>query len=449
MKFFEKIPMPFVLSFSKNGTKGRVKNVLQYRKRKRITTTVLVMLLLGAVTCILSNRSVEKATEKADKVIGRVASDKSYSKGSDNVGDREGMSAIVVDQDGNIIGTRGGGEIFRLYLVYKNYLKNGENIMVTGEGETQEDSRPFRIESHAFSTCHNLREIIADPENGAWDKLEYLAEDAFTGCSEDLIVYCEKGSYLQERLEEIGITWKEYRREDWFPDNNDMTAEEAADAYMITTEDGRQEDITGDYMVMTEDGLLPGYMQCTEIMDYFMACYTHSLPSEATEIGDGLFNNWSFSSLVIQAGIERIGDNAFASSGIEEIYFGTYDRDSSLKEIGANAFAMTKISDIKLPDGLERIGERAFLGDINLTEITIPASVQEVGDDCFAASGIQKVVVLGADTTFGSRVFSNVYQKDQYAENLTIYGPKDSKIKKYAKKHGIDFIELPSEDETE
>ncbi len=41
-----------------------------------------------------------------------------------------------------------------------------------------------------------------------------IDKEAFLNCANDLTVYCPKQTKLQKRLQELGVRWKEYRKED-------------------------------------------------------------------------------------------------------------------------------------------------------------------------------------------------------------------------------------------
>lgn len=71
----------------------------------------------------------------------------------------------------------------------------------------------FKIAGGAFRNCYELKNIVI--EN--WDDEIPLSIDkeAFLNCANDLTVYCPKQTKLQKRLQELGVRWKEYRKEDW------------------------------------------------------------------------------------------------------------------------------------------------------------------------------------------------------------------------------------------
>ncbi|MCR4671705.1 MAG: leucine-rich repeat protein [Lachnospiraceae bacterium] len=86
----------------------------------------------------------------------------------------------------------------------------------------------------------------------------------------------------------------------------------------------------------------------------------------------------SLTKVVVEEGITRICDSAFASCWAEEIIL-----PSTLMSIGKSAFSQTHISAIDLPEGLKTVDARAFKSCNYLTELTFPESVVAIGEDLF------------------------------------------------------------------
>ena len=108
------------------------------------------------------------------------------------------------------------------------------------------------------------------------------------------------------------------------------------------------------------------------------------IPDSVTDIGDGCFKKWENLSTVSfgsSSQLERIGEYAFANSGLTEISI-----PDSVTDIGYGCFnrcyALTKVN-FSNRSQLERIGEHAFTYS-NLREISIPDSVTEIGYGCFS-----------------------------------------------------------------
>ena len=56
---------------------------------------------------------------------------------------------------------------------------------------------------------------------------------------------------------------------------------------------------------------------------------------------------------------------------------------SSLKQIGQNAFYNTNITTITIPEGITKIGNNCFYNCNQLTNIILPSSLKQIGDNAF------------------------------------------------------------------
>ena len=78
---------------------------------------------------------------------------------------------------------------------------------------------------------------------------------------------------------------------------------------------------------------------------------------------------------------------------------------SHVREIGDEAFEnCRKLSTLTLPDSLERIGEKAF-GYSGLEELKLPDGLQEIGEDAFYACTISSLEIPDSVESFGWYVF--------------------------------------------
>ncbi len=176
-----------------------------------------------------------------------------------------------------------------------------------------------------------------------------------------------------------------------------------------------------------------------------------TLPSTMTEIPDKMFqNNTSLKKVIVPASVTKVGSYAFSSSKIEEIYFedsangltvGTFAFYNcpnltslrlpyGLTSIGANAISKTGLETIVIPDTVTEMGgsalayndnlknvtlsksmtavpSRGFVGCESLTELTLPASIQDCGvtdtsvafNDC---TSLQNIYVADGSLYFKS-----------------------------------------------
>ena len=98
------------------------------------------------------------------------------------------------------------------------------------------------------------------------------------------------------------------------------------------------------------------------------------------------------------------------------------------------------LTSVTLPDTIERVGNYAFYGT-GVTEVTLPASVKEIGLEVFGECGaLKKITVLSPDCVFtedeeeGTTIFSGA--------DVLICGHTGSTAEAYAKAHEIRFRAL-------
>lgn len=158
----------------------------------------------------------------------------------------------------------------------------------------------------------------------------------------------------------------------------------------------------------------------------------------ATTNANGLFGmeGHSYETLTLPAKLEKIGNNAFKASGIQNVSF-----PETLKEIGNLAFQTNELTEIMLPDCVTKIGSAAFSlnpktekivlskgmteipasafmnNDSALyTELTIPNTIESIGSRAFAGNKIKKLEIPGSVKEIGSYAFNNPEGKETLEE---------------------------------
>ena len=102
------------------------------------------------------------------------------------------------------------------------------------------------------------------------------------------------------------------------------------------------------------------------------------IPNSVTYIGAGAFAEANISSVTISDHVERLGDYAFAGCGIFYIHL-----PSKLKYLGQKALMNNPVFNLELPDGLEFIGKLA-LGSTRKQHLVIPKSVKTIEEQAFS-----------------------------------------------------------------
>lgn len=149
------------------------------------------------------------------------------------------------------------------------------------------------------------------------------------------------------------------------------------------------------------------------------------LPAGLQELGEGAFMNSGASSVNIPEGITEIKANTFKSSVLQSITF-----PDTLTTIGDSAFESTFVFfSLEFPHSLKHIGSKAFKGCYKFPgNITIPNSVEYVGDYAFDYSSLKTLVVeegIAGDALAGEGIFSHCdVETVQLADSISSMGAK-------------------------
>lgn len=408
--------------------------------RKRTGARILFLLLSVMALCVTI--LLEKKLQKS--VIGKM---EQQEKEWQRV-EQEGFPCIVVDEQGNIVGTRRGELLRKVILDY-----------TAVDPDTALDYRNCQIKAGAFSACTNLKTLILPHQSAFLYTIDYIDSDAFRGCSRDLVVYCDEGCYVWTRMQELGITVKKIPEGDF---GEEVLGEEpdalkriqqkldsAQNNSILTAQEMRQ--FYGEpFFMMTESGHL-FHAICESLSNHTDYCEIY-LPREANTLA-ATFPNYIMENqpIMIPKNIVEIGDGAFFVSRLSGI---TFEEGSNLQIIDRQAFLDSAFTKVSLPEGLQEIGEEAFNTCQNLVEITIPKSVQTIGSRCFGlCSSLERVVILNPDMRFGENVFDDEIINPELSDDeidledldsnfipnnrLTIVCHPGSNAEKYAKEHGL------------
>lgn len=140
---------------------------------------------------------------------------------------------------------------------------------------------------------------------------------------------------------------------------------------------------------------------------------------DITEISAYAFWGAFVGEVEFHADIHKIGKGAFAGAGLTDSFFpGLMEKDyteltipGTIREIGDDAFQSSSLKTVDLQDGVKRIGDRAFENTIKLEHIVIPQSVEYLGVRAFNnCSALVDVEIMGTSMVIGSEAFADNWQ---------------------------------------
>lgn len=119
----------------------------------------------------------------------------------------------------------------------------------------------------------------------------------------------------------------------------------------------------------------------------------------------------------ILEGTVKINDRVFSGITIDSIVF-----PSTMKEIGVNVFTECNVKNILLNDGLEIIGDRAFEAVHTISIIQIPNSVYQIGEGAFnyGVGGAKTITLPSSLKVIETNVLSNNYYLEECIINTNV-----------------------------
>lgn len=118
------------------------------------------------------------------------------------------------------------------------------------------------------------------------------------------------------------------------------------------------------------------------------------LPDSISAISTGVFYDLpDLENVVLPAKLATMDSYSFNATGIKELAI-----PPTITQIPAYCFVDCALTSISIPNGVERIGEYAFYYNWELTEVTLPESVQFVGYNAFPEEC--DIFTLNPDTHF-------------------------------------------------
>ncbi|MCR4862420.1 MAG: leucine-rich repeat protein [Ruminococcus sp.] len=184
---------------------------------------------------------------------------------------------------------------------------------------------------------------------------------------------------------------------------------------------------------------------------------TVKLPNGLKTIGSEAFANAKqLTSVNLPYGLTELGEGAFKNTSIRNISI-----PASIKEIGAKTFrSCTNLQTVKLGTFTETIGEEAFYGCVALKSVRIPTTVKKIERNAFYfTKALTDFKCLSADCEFtdykGTAFIGSLEGEDGDSFYLPVnftgvlYGYDGSTMEKYAADHGLQFKSLGEKPEYE
>ena len=265
------------------------------------------------------------------------------------------------------------------------------------------------IEREAFANCASLVSVVFE-NLGASGTLT-IGDRAFLNCEQ------LESITLPARLTEISLQRYDELRVDTFESIDELT-EQSADAFLgcdnlasVNVAASASASYTSEDGVLIKNNTLI-YFPSGKIADGY------TFPAVVRSIGDGAFlrhpnNNGGLSGeLKIPARITSVGAFAFMGCNITSLIFEGGEDALSKVTIGEFAFYGSDIETLTFGEKskVSEIGANAFANCADLETVTIPATMESIGDNAFSESGLTSIVLTGDASkkitlTLGSALF--------------------------------------------
>lgn len=158
------------------------------------------------------------------------------------------------------------------------------------------------------------------------------------------------------------------------------------------------------------------------------------LPKSLVEIGINAFLECtSLEEIAIPPNVKIIGMNAF----LECVKLKNVILPEKLKCIARSSFKNTGIENIRIPQSVLHIDDNAFAGT-KLKEVELPYNLYSIGQNAFNISGLTKIIVHSNVEIMEKEIFGR-FQKP------IVYCAAGSKAQLYARKYGLDCVQIPSQ----
>lgn len=137
-----------------------------------------------------------------------------------------------------------------------------------------------------------------------------------------------------------------------------------------------------------------------------------------TSIGSNAFAGCTtLRKIIIPNTVTTIGAGCFSGcTSLEEVVF---EQNSTITTLGNNLFKnCSSLETINFPVGLQTIGSNTFEG-CNLGDVSLPSSVYQIGDSCFADAGVTSInlenITSCGKSAFCQNLFTEITLPDSWS----------------------------------
>ncbi len=340
-------------------------------------------------------------------------------------------SSVPINDVNYAVKTIGGGAFYNNYYIDSLYIESGIETIEKGAFQECYNIRYLELPStlntigeNAFRNCDGLRKVVLP------SSLTSLGEYAFASCYGLSSVV----SRIQQPLE---IGQNVFNRGwNWDENNNQIFVKTNATLYVPIGTKSAYEAIEGWNMFVdilegevkeTTYGVLnysyvEGKGEATVISGDYSSLTNLTIPGSievdgvsyiVKAIDNYVFSNCNYlDSLVIESGVETIGQNAFYwCNNLKSVSLPT-----TLRSIGENAFNHCYyLSSLVIPEGVKTIGQNAFYWCYGIKKLELSSTIDSIGNYAFYGFSNLSKVICRIKTPF--KISESVFCTNYYWEN--------------------------------